>query len=161
MTPPESKKKKKAFFCIALSEYARRSSLPAWWDEDSRFDCRKLADNMNYKCPSTVLPPDWRDGKPEELGTPESREDMNEILQENVGEDRQRKANLTLPSPQEVYIILIGDFERWQETLDEPLPDDMKKRTDIFKEVLEAMAIEQLPDWWTSENKKECTQFAI
>lgn len=58
MTPLKSKKKKKEFFGIALSGYQRRSSLPAWWDEGSRFDCQKLADKMNYRCLSTALPSD-------------------------------------------------------------------------------------------------------
>lgn len=82
-------------------------------------------------------------------------------MEEDSEREDHSKAHYTPLSPQQLYVEIVSNFENWQKTLDQPLPNDMKKRTDIFKEVLEAMTIAQLPDWWTSENEKECTQFAI
>lgn len=63
--------------------------------------------------------------------------------------------------PTRSSVEIIGNFEAFQKSSDQLYQIETSKRAEVFQVVLGAMAAAQLPDWWTSQNEKECIQLAI
>lgn len=157
MTPIKPKKKRQDFLRIALNGYETRSSLPAWWDEDARFECQKLAEEMNYKCSSTLLPSGYRKG-----GRREREPSMQIPGRPDLDADEMMKTQLATMPREDAYEFLLEQFVGFQKNLREmaTVPKDMTQEF-LFNGMLDQMAEKNLfPSWWNQKTRRECEKFA-
>lgn len=166
-----------------LLQSEKKGYLPAWWTEESREECGRLAERLRYKSTTSLLPVDWRHSRvrANEAGsaTREEREDLEPeaaflvaMMKKSLAASkanpqldsvRRQRERLTSLDHEEVYMDMARMFEAWLDSAmsnNRPRPRIMPKAL-LFKTIIEGMEDQgRTPQWWTTQTQRECEELA-